>query len=155
MKPNDAPRVNGDAVRADLARAEALLREGDYTCVLCREETAYTATRRGVAPLLEFLDEYTPLHGFSAADRVVGKAAAYLYLLLRVTAVYTPVISTPARELLTSHGVAVRYDREVPAIRNRTDTGFCPMETAVWDIDEPQAALATIRRTLTALQQKG
>ena len=142
-------------MNADLTRATALLREGDYTCVLCRGETTYTATQRGVKPLLDFLDGDSPLVGFAAADRVVGKAAAHLYLLLRVTAVYAPVISTPARELLTSHGVAVRCDREVPAIRNRTDTGFCPMESAVREMDESQAALAAIRRPLAGLQQKG
>ena len=36
----------------DLINAHNLLDTGNYTCVLCRDDTTYTATDRGVAPLL-------------------------------------------------------------------------------------------------------
>ena len=67
---------------ADLTRARALLAQGEYTVVLCRDDVTYTDTRRGVAPLLALLDSGTDVGGFSAADKVVGKAAAFLYLRL-------------------------------------------------------------------------
>ena len=138
---------------AAMERAKALLTEGGYTVVLCRGEVTYTDTRRGVAPLLALLDAATDVRGFVAADKVVGKAAAFLYLRLGVAAVHAGVISVPARDLLIAHGVSVSCDTLVPAIRNRTGDGYCPMETVTLPLTDPIEAEATIRRRLAELQK--
>lgn len=135
----------------NLDKARRILESGDCTCVLCKDSTVLADDRRGIRPLLTFYRSDHDLHGFSAADKVVGKAAAFMYLLLGVEAVYAAVISTPARRVLESAGIAVSYDSEVRAIRDRTGTGFCPMETAVWEIDDPRAALSAIEKALAKL----
>lgn len=135
----------------DLARAKARLEAGDYTVVLCRDGVEHTDTRRGVAPLLALLDSGVAVTDFSAADRVVGKAAAFLYLRLGVASVYAPVMSQPAYDLLIAHGVSALADTRVSAIRNRAGDGFCPMETAVWELTDPVEAEAAIRTTLRVL----
>ena len=50
-----------------LSKARTLLESGNYTCVVCKEDSVYTTTQRGVAPLLNWLDTGTDLSGFSAA----------------------------------------------------------------------------------------
>lgn len=135
----------------DRERAKSLLSAGDYTVVLCRGEQTYTDTRRGVAPLLALLDGGADLTAFAAADRVVGKAAAFLYLRLGVTAVHGGVMSTPACDLLTAHGVSTTYDTLVPAIRNRAGDGYCPMEQVSLPHTDPAAAEAAIRARLAEL----
>ena len=137
---------------ADLEKAVTLLSNEAYTCVLCRGETIYTATARGVKPLLEFLETDTDVHGFSAADRVVGNAAAFLYVLLGVREVYAHVISRAAADTLTAHGIAARYDVLAEYIVNRAGTGHCPMESAVAGITDPHTALSAIKARLEALQ---
>lgn len=134
----------------DLRQAQALLEQGAYTCVLCRSGVTEVCTARGVRPLLELLDRGS-WTGFSAADKVVGKATAFLYILLGVRAVYTPVASEQAVRVLRAHGVELICGRTVPAIANREGTGLCPMESAVRGIEEPAAALEAIRRTYDAL----
>ena len=134
-------------------RAKRLLAEGGYTVVLCRGDVTHTDTRRGVAPLLALLDAGTDVTGFAAADKVVGKAAAFLYLRLGVAAVHAGVISTPAYDLLTAHGVETTYDTLVPAIRNRAGDGYCPMETVTLPLTDPVEAEAAIRRRLAELMK--
>ena len=136
----------------DLKNACALLDAGDYTCVLCKEDTTHTATDRGVAPLLRWVEEARPLTGFSAADRVVGRGAAFLYVLLGVKEVYARVMSHPAAEVLQSHGIAVSADTLVDGIINRQGTGPCPFEAAVIDITDAQNALTAIRAKMAALK---
>lgn len=131
-------------MNADLERAKALLL-GDVTCVLCLGECTYLTQERGVAPLMRWLECDTSFQNFSAADKVVGKAAAFLYVLLGVCAVYANVISTPALQLLKRFHIQTFFSQEVPAVRNRTNTGFCPMETAVWTIDEPTLAYIILK----------
>ena len=136
-----------------LLKAREILLSGDYTCVVCRKDAVYTTTRRGVAPLLGWLDDGTDLSGFSAADRVVGRGAAFLYCLLKVKAVYARVMSHPAAEVLKAYGIEAYADTYVEGIINRSGTGPCPFEAAVMDIDNAQEALAAIRSKRTQLQK--
>ena len=135
----------------DLDRAKALLTEQNCTCVLCLEDKTYTSTRRGVAPLLGWLDSGTDLQGFSAADRVVGKATAYLYCLLGVKEVFARVMSKPAVTVLREHGIPASWDMLVDGIENRQKTGPCPMEHATANSTTPEEALAAVRETLKSL----
>ena len=132
--------------------ARSLLAQGGYTVVLCRDDVTYTDTRRGVAPLLALLDSATDVVGFAAADKVVGKAAAFLYLRLGVASVHATVISAPAYDLLTAHGVPVTYDTLVPAIRNRAGDGYCPMETVTLPLTDAMEAECAIRKRLAELK---
>lgn len=132
----------------NLSKAQTLLDTGDYTCVVCRDNTVYTATERGVKPLLNWLDSGIDLRGFSAADRVVGRATAFLYCLLGVKEVYARVMSTPAAEVLKANGIGVHIGLEVDGIINRRRTGPCPFEAAVMEITDPETALAAIRKKL-------
>lgn len=124
--------------------ARHVLETEGYTCVLVNGDTMLTSRERGVKPLLLWLKEGVNLKGYVAADKVVGKAAAFLYVLLGIDALYAGVISAPALAVLERHQITTEFKVQVEAIRNRANTGFCPMETAVWDIEEPQAALAAI-----------
>ena len=136
----------------DLQNARQMLDVGDYTCVLCSGSRFYTSTQRGVAPLLTWLDAGTSLEGFSAADRVVGKATAYLYCLLGVSRVYARVMSKPALEVLQQNRIAASWDTLVEGIENRQKTGPCPMEHATRGCTSPEEALEAIRETLRRLQ---
>ena len=138
----------------DLQKARQLLEGGEYTCVLCRDGVTHTSTRRGVAPLLYWLDEGTDLRDFSAADRVVGRATAYLYHLLGVKAVFARVMSRPAAEVLAAHGIPASWETLVDAIENRQKNGPCPMEYATRNAATPEEALAAIRQALLELQQR-
>ena len=135
----------------DLERAKVLLAQGGYTVVLCRDDVTHTDARRGVSPLLSLLDRGVCVIGFAAADKVVGKAAAFLYLRLGVGEIYAPVISAPAYDLLIANGVAVTYDTIVPAIRNRAGDGYCPMEQVTLPLTDAMEAETAIRKRLAEL----
>ena len=135
----------------DLAKAKKILCDTGSTCVLCKGGSRVESQLRGVAPLVELLDMGMDFSGYSAADKVIGKATAFLYCLLEVKAVYAPVISQPALDVLQQHSIETHYDLCVPAILNRRKDRFCPMETVTKSISDPEAALAAIQRTLEKL----
>lgn len=138
-------------MRPDTKKAITVLDQGNYTCAICLDDTVYTATQRGVKPLLDWLDSGIPLTGFCAADRVVGRAAAFLYCLLGVSEVYAKVMSHPAAQVLRDHGISIYADTFTDGIINRKGTGPCPFEAAVIDITDPGVALSTIRRKLASI----
>ena len=138
-------------MNTDLTKARDILDSGDYTCVLCRDSTIHTAAERGVKPLLSWLDSGMDAAGFSAADRVVGRATAFLYVLLGVAAVYARVMSRPAMDVLKKNGIAADAGQLVDGIINRKGTGPCPFEAAVLEIDTPTEALTAIRNKMAQM----
>ena len=138
---------------ADLERAKEILAQSGSTCVLCRDDLVYTTTQRGVRPLIDWLESGVDTCGFSAADKVVGKAAALMYCLLGVRQVHGNVMSDAAVKVLRRNGVEVYWDRLTDYIRNRANTGPCPLEAATMHIDDPEEALPVILATLARLQQ--
>ena len=135
----------------NLEKAKTLLEKTGSTCVLCSGDVILTDKRRGVRPLLDLLESNTDVANFSVADKVVGKAAAYLYCLLRIKHIYAGVISRPALAVLQNSGIEAQYGQLVDAIQNRTKDGFCPMERAVWNIEDPHEAHQAILQTLASL----
>ena len=138
--------------RSDISRARSVLSEGFTFVGVCGEEIK-TSSERGVRPLLSLLDSGISLDGFSCADKVVGKGAAHLYVLLKVKHLYADVISAHALELLIKNNVSVEYGTLCDEIKNRAKTGRCPIETATLDIDDSARALELIRITLDRLSK--
>lgn len=138
-------------MEADIKKAKRLLLQQGCTCVLQREDATFSSNQRGVKPLLDFLESGRDFRNFSAADKVVGKATAFLYCLLGITALHAQVLSKPALQVLESHNICVTWDQLVDGIRNRENTGPCPMEQATRDVQTPEDALLAIRKTLKAL----
>ena len=138
----------------DIEQAKKLLAEGNYTCVLCKGDQTLTSKQSGIAPMVHFLSQKTEMAGFSAADRIVGKAAAMLFILADVKEVYASVMSEDALALLSRHGVATSYGELAEHIINRQGTGLCPMEQAVKEITDPAEGLIAIRRTLDSLAKR-
>lgn len=137
----------------DLEKAKDYLKRQQCTCVLCKGEDVLHSFHRGVRPLLDFLDSGKDFTDFSAADKVVGKATAFLYCLLGVTAVHAGVLSDAAAAVFDRYGIPFSCDKRVAGIRNRDNTGPCPMENATKDIEDPREALLAIRETLRQLQK--
>ncbi len=136
---------------SNLERAVKLLKTGNYTLTAVNDEMELTFMQRGVKPLLGLLENKQSLNGFSAADKVIGKAAAFLYVMLNPDEIYAGVISRAALHVLTENHIHVQYDILTEAIRNRTNTGFCPMETAVRNTIHPDEAIIQIYDSLKKL----
>lgn len=131
-----------------------LLHEGGYSCVIANGEVR-TFTKRGVADIYELLcQDATFLCGASVADKVIGKAAAALMILGGVKEVFTDVISEPALALFRQAQVDIKYTIEVPHIINRTQTGWCPLETLCLPAVSAQECLPLIEGFIQKMNKK-
>ena len=135
----------------DLEKAKLILKKGGLTCVLCREDTVYSSDKTGISPMLDFIDGNIPLNDFCAADKIVGRAAAFLFIIAGVRGVHAGVMSLGAKKLLEDHGVFASADTFCNMIINRKGDGPCPMESSVQGIDDPKEAIIAIRKTRETL----
>ena len=136
----------------NLEKAKALLKKGEYTCVFYNGEDFITDNERGVRPLLSLIEKGRSLSGYSAADKVVGKAAAFLYILLGVKEIYADVMTKDAESVLKKSGINIFGEQTADIIINRAKTGRCPMDSAVSDIDSPDEGFAVIKSALEKIQ---
>lgn len=137
-----------------LQLAAQKLADGGHTLYAFCDGWQHVSNLRGVAPLLGLLDSGITLDGCAVADKVVGKAAAFLHVLLGTQQLVAGTISRSALQVLQSNGVYVDCDRVVDAIINRAGDGYCPLEQAVWDETSPTQALQKIKEKLAELQSK-
>lgn len=138
---------------SDIERAKELL-TGSATCVLVKNEAVYISGKSGIAPMLDYLGAGVPLKGFSAADRIVGKAAAMLFVRAGVTEVYGEVMSRGGADYLKEHGVARSWGTLTDVIINRTGTGMCPMEQTVREIGDFRQAYCALSAKRAVLRKK-
>ncbi|MBQ4339679.1 MAG: DUF1893 domain-containing protein [Firmicutes bacterium] len=135
-------------MKTDLETAVETLKNGGYTCVICKEGKLMTSFERGIKPLIDWYDSGLDLTGAFAADKVVGKAAAMMYVLMSVKQVYSFTMSKTAVETFNRFGVEWSCDRIVDVINNRTNTGSCPMEQAVLLCNDPLSSYKSIKNKL-------
>lgn len=130
-----------------------LLHAGGYSCVIANQKKTRTFTQRGVADLYDLLTlEPDFLKGASIADKVIGKGAAALMILGGVKEIYADVISSHALSLFSKSKVKVNFSQEVPFIRNRDQTGWCPVETLCKGTDSPEEILLLIQEFLRKIR---
>ena len=108
------------------------------------ETTTYSIP--GVQDLLRLTaDEPERLKGAAVADKRVGKAAACLLIEGGVKSVCTPLVSTPARQMLEEAGIPLYAREEIPLMVNKDGTDLCPMEKKLLDAKTPEQCAAILR----------
>ena len=131
---------------ADIDKAKECLCEN--TIALCKGCFSLVSSKRGIAPMMEFIGLGVDLEGFSAADKIVGKAVALLMVKAKISNLYAKILSKPAIRVLDFYGVNYSYDELCDYVVNRRGDGRCPMETAVMDIDDPELAYTVLKQKL-------
>ncbi len=104
--------------------------------------------------MVNFIKEGTNLKGFSAADKVIGKAAAMLFVYAGVKSIYGEVMSKAAESVFQSFNVDYSFGTLTQYIINRKGTGMCPMEETVKDITELSKAYDAICVKLESLRKE-
>ena len=138
----------------DFQKAKEEFNTGKYTLVICKDEDIIKSDITGIRPLMNLIDTKKDYKNYSAADKIVGRAAAFLYSLLHIKNLYGEVMSKGAIEILKKEGINYEYKTLTDFIENRKKTGICPMDEAVQNIDNPIDACEAIRNKMKFLQSQ-
>ena len=135
---------------SDLENAKIALK--GHTIALCKGDKILTSDKKGITPMVEFIDSGINLKGYSVADLIVGKAVAMLYVKAEIVAVYAKTISKPAIQVLKNNHISFYYDILTDKIINRKGNDLCQMEKVVLDIDNVDTAYHLIKNKLKQLK---
>ena len=73
------------------------------------------------------------LNGAIVADKVIGKVAASVLAVAGVYQIYADVISNLAIPILEENNIEYSFFKKVQFIKNKDNTGMCPMESKFKD----------------------
>mgnify|MGYP002796736551 CR=1 FL=1 len=132
-----------------------LAKEGlaGHTICLCKDGQCLTSDRRGIATMMDWIAEGIDLTGYSAADIVVGKAAAMLFVKSKIAAVYARTISQSAKVYLEAHHIPLSYGTLTERIINREGTDICPMEKTVLATDDVAEGYRLLKERFAAMKR--
>jgi len=141
--------------RAIVAAREKIQSRIAALVVIKRGKIVFEDTRQGIAAALELLENNPQLlRGAIVVDKVVGKAAASLFILGKARFVYGLTLSRPAKSVLEGAGVSTGFLDIADVIKDRQKTGVCPIEQSVYDISSAEDALPAIKTCLAELRRK-
>jgi len=135
-----------------LEKAKELIDSTDAVFAAVSENETVTSPVKGISFVASLCNEKKDLSAFCVADKIVGKAAAMLFVLLGIKTVHAKILSCGGKEILQKYGIEYTYDELTEMIINRKGDGMCPMENAVKDCTEPSDALDCINRTIEKLK---
>lgn len=132
-------------------RMEALKRldaEGLNLMILKGGNLLYSSKKDGMTPLLEAIELFglQRLKNSVVADKIVGKASALLISYFKASEVYSRLLSRSAIKVLEKHEIKYSYERAVDNIRNKEDTGICPFEKVVLEIEDPKKGYKKLKQ---------
>lgn len=131
----------------DMAK-EYLEKENLSLAVVKNGKLIFKSHEKGIKPIYTLAVKVEDVKGSSLADRVIGKGAAMICKYIGVKEVYGSLISEAAVEVLNMADIKFSYGEICPYIRNRDNTGICPIEKLSLETEDVHELLDKIERFL-------
>jgi len=123
-----------------------------HSIALCKNGEILTDDGRGISPMMKYISSGRKLSGYSAADVIVGKAAAILFVKAGIVCVHGKTMSEAGKAFLEAHGIPCTCDILTERIINRSGTDICPMEKAVADISDIEAGYSALKAQIEIIK---
>ena len=120
----------------------------NHTICLCKDATCLFSDKKGISPMMDFINDNIDLNGYSVADLIVGKAVAFLFVKCNIKNVYAKVLSKSGKEILDKYHIYYEYETITEKIINREGNDICPMEKVVLNIDDAEIAYIKLKEKL-------
>lgn len=132
---------------SDLSIAKEKLKQKNLALVIAKKgKIIFETSSHGIGGLLRAIEELDKeMKGSSAADKIVGKAAALLCIHAAVFAVFAVTASEKGIQALKDNNVVCQFENRVPHILNSKRSDICPFEKLVIDISNPNEAYEKLR----------
>ena len=132
---------------ADLNLAKNRLIQKNLSLIIVKEgKVLFETESHGIGDLLKAVNKLGDgVKGSSVADRIVGRAAALLFVFSGVKAVFAVTASDGGFEVLAENNVFCIYEKKVANVLNFEKTDVCPFEKLVAKLSKPEEAYRVLR----------
>lgn len=93
----------------------------------------FSSQASALKPLLFFLKKKLSNNNLIIYDKIIGRAAALLLVLVKPQKIYTPILSYSAEKVLQQHKIAVEFKKQVQFISDYSKEKMCSWEKLAKD----------------------
>jgi len=140
----------------DLELAKLKLKEEKLTLVIVKTgKVIFETHKQGISGFLQAIDEQKKsLVGASAADKIVGVAAATLCVYSGLISIFAFTISEAGIRVLEDNNIACGFQIKVTNILNRNKTDVCPFEKMAMTSRSPDNAYVKLKSLADQMMKK-
>ena len=138
----------------DLKIAKNWLEKNDLSLVIVKNGKLVFETKE--KKILGFIDAIEKIgdnmNGSSIADKVVGKAVAFLCIYKKANSVYAKILSEKAKHLFEQWNIIFEYDSLVQEILDTNQNNVCPFELKAKNLNSPKKAFYELKELANSLR---
>ena len=140
----------------DLELAKLKLMEEDLSLVIVkRGEVIFETKKQGISGFLQAIEKLDKnLVAASAADKIVGVAAAMLCVYAGVASVFALTISEDGIRVLEDNNIAYLFEKKVSNILNHEKNDVCPFEKLAMDSGSSDEAYVNLKSFASQMIRK-
>ena len=114
----------------DLEKAKEIFYSGNYSFVLVKNEDIISSSQKGIMQIVELIESGKDFTDYSLCDRIAGRAAAFLYILLGVKEVHSVKMTKLATNILDRAEIKFSADEYIEKVLPYVQTDFLFEEIA-------------------------
>jgi hypothetical protein len=140
----------------DLEFAKLKLTKEDLSLVIVKKgKVIFETKKQGISGFLQAIEKLDKkLVAASAADKIVGVAAAMLCVYAGVASVFALTISEGGIRVLEDNSISCRFEKKVSNILNRGKSDVCPFEKLAMASGSPDEAYVKLKSLASEMMRK-
>jgi len=140
----------------DLELAKSKLLAEDLSLVIVKKGNVIFETRKqGISGFLEAIEKKNQdLVAASAADKIVGVAAAKLCVYANLASMFALTISESGIKVLEDNNIECLFEKKVSNIMNRSKTDVCPFEKMAMSSSGSDEAYMKLKSLASEMMRK-
>ena len=140
----------------DLELAKLKLIEDDLSLVIVKKgKVIFETKKQGISGFLQAIEKLNKnLVAASAADKIVGVAAAMLCVYAGVASVFALTISEEGIKMLQDNNIAYLFEKKVSNILNRNKNDVCLFEKLAMDSGSSDEAYLKLESLSSQMMRK-
>lgn len=132
---------------------DILEESGNSLMIYKAGELIFESDLGGIRPHLKAIDELgSKLEGTLMVDKILGRAAAFLAIYAKAAEAMALIVSSPGKQVLDASGIKYSFREEVPHIKMENGVIYCPFESMVQGIEDPEEAYRAIRAKMASFK---
>lgn len=130
----------------DIAKEE--FSKDNYSFVIAGEGKIITSKEKGLSPVIDLIESGDDFSEYAVCDKITGRAAAFLYVLLGIEAVHAKKMAKLAVQILDRAEIEYSYDEMIETVLDEDMKEIDPVELSVLRSGSAVQAINDIKAVL-------
>lgn len=133
---------------SNIEKAKEEFLKANYSFVMAGEGKIITNNEKGLSSIIDLIDSGDDFSDYAICDKVTGRAAAFLYVLLGVETVHAEKMAKLAIQILDRAEIKYSYDELIETVLDSQMKEIDPVELSVLRSGSAVQAINDIKAAL-------